>query len=87
MLGCDFHRQKPIDEYIVDFCCPSLDLVIEIDGNSHDDEKAMRKDSVRQKRLEELGLVFLRFSDIDVKINMTQVLRTIEITVSEMLNK
>ena len=35
MMGYDFHRQKPIGEYIVDFYCPRLRLVIEIDGDSH----------------------------------------------------
>jgi very-short-patch-repair endonuclease len=36
VLGYDFHRQKPLGEYIVDFYCPKLKLVIEIDGDSHD---------------------------------------------------
>ena len=36
LLGYDFHRQKPIDEYVVDFYCPKLKLVIEIDGDSHE---------------------------------------------------
>jgi very-short-patch-repair endonuclease len=36
LLGYDFHRQKPIGEYVVDFYCPALKLVIEIDGDSHD---------------------------------------------------
>ena len=35
MMGFDFHRQKPISEYIVDFYCPMLNLAIEIDGDSH----------------------------------------------------
>jgi very-short-patch-repair endonuclease len=40
MLGYDFHRQKPIDNYIVDFFCKDLMLAIEIDGVSHDFEEA-----------------------------------------------
>jgi len=36
ILGFDFHRQKPIDEYIVDFLCSELSLVIEIDEVSHE---------------------------------------------------
>jgi very-short-patch-repair endonuclease len=36
MSGFDFHRQKPIDEYVVDFFCPGLNFIIEIDGDSHD---------------------------------------------------
>ena len=33
--GYQFYRQKPIGNYIVDFFCPILNLVIEIDGESH----------------------------------------------------
>ena len=35
MCGCDFIRQKPIDNYIVDFFCYELRLAIELDGFSH----------------------------------------------------
>jgi very-short-patch-repair endonuclease len=35
LLGYDFHRQKPIDSFIVHFFCPDLMLAIEIDGVSH----------------------------------------------------
>lgn len=35
LRGYDFHRQKPIDEYIVDFFCNELMLAVEIDGVSH----------------------------------------------------
>jgi very-short-patch-repair endonuclease len=34
--GYQFMRQKPIDNYIVDFYCSKLQLIIEIDGSSHD---------------------------------------------------
>jgi very-short-patch-repair endonuclease len=75
MMGYDFHRQKPIDEYIVDFVCPALMLAIEIDGDSHMFKE--EKDEKRQKRLEELGVRFLRFEDLDVKFRMDEVLKTI----------
>jgi very-short-patch-repair endonuclease len=47
MKGKDFHRQKPIINFIADFFCPELKLVIEIDGNSHDKENAYDKDRER----------------------------------------
>ena len=76
MLNYEFHRQVPIDKFIVDFYCHELSLVIEIDGITHagkedDDEK-------RQKRLESLGVHFLRFDDLDVKFKMEEVLKVIE---------
>ena len=68
ILGYDFHRQKPIDEYVVDFYCPRLKLVLEIDGDSHDYKE--EADRIRQEKLESLGLTVLRFWDSDVKSNV-----------------
>jgi len=76
MLGCSFLRHRPIYKYIVDFYCPKLGLVIEIDGESHREKFA--SDQVRQKNLENLGLSVLRFHDRDVKRDMANVLRGIE---------
>ena len=74
-MGYDFHRQKPIDAYIVDFYCPALSFVIEIDGDSHFLRE--KEDTERQQRLEQLGIRFLRFDDLDVKFRMDRVLNTI----------
>lgn len=68
VLGCDFHRQKPIDEYVVDFYCPRLKLVLEIDGDSHDEKEEL--DKIRQEKLESKGLTVLRFWDLDVRANV-----------------
>ena len=78
MMGYKFNRQKPLLNYIVDFYCKPLKLVIEVDGVSHDNEEGYDRDIVRQKELEKIGLNFLRFDDLDVKKNMSSVLRTIE---------
>jgi len=53
MLNYDFDRQKPLDNYIVDFYCKDLMLAIEIDGNSHNYPEIAKNDVYRQKRLEE----------------------------------
>src|SRR5210317_1872752 len=52
--GLDFDRQKIIGNYIVDFFCANLGLVIEIDGSSHDSK--FQYDTIRHKYLEDLGL-------------------------------
>ncbi len=83
MLGFDFDRQRSIDEFIVDFYCKDLQLAIEIDGDSHDSEEAFEKDRKRQKRLEELGVRFLRFDDLEVKKEMNNVLRKIQHWIEE----
>jgi len=84
MKGYQFMRQKPIDNYIVDFYSNKLRLVIEIDGVSHNE--ILDEDKVRQHKLESLGLSFLRFNDLDVKTNMPGVIRTIEMWIEEFEN-
>lgn len=76
MRGYQFMRQKPIENYIVDFYCSKLKLIIEIDGEIHNYK--FEEDRLRQRKLESLGLSFLRFTDLEVKKNMYNVLRTIE---------
>lgn len=75
MQGFDFHRQKPIGNYIVDFFCEELMLAIEIDGISHDARYFC--DIKRQAELERFGISFLRFQDKDIKDNMEGVLMMI----------
>jgi very-short-patch-repair endonuclease len=77
MKGYKFNRQKPLDKYILDFYCKRLNLVIEIDGDTHHSEKARLKDEKRQLVLENLGLNFLRFDDSDVQNKMEMVLERI----------
>ena len=77
LLGYDFDRQRPIDNYIVDFFCKDLMLAIEIDGSSHHSEMAFAQDIRRQKRLETLGIRFLRFKDEEVKKDLDRVVEQI----------
>ncbi|MEM6768343.1 MAG: endonuclease domain-containing protein [Bacteroidota bacterium] len=78
LLGYDFDRQKPLDEFIVDFYCRELRLAIEVDGRSHDQKGAFEKDQYRQERLEFLGVRFLRFRDYEVLKDIENVLSRIE---------
>ena len=76
MRGYQFMRQKPVGDYIVDFYCNKLKLAIEIDGESHDGR--FLYDMERQRVLESMGLTLLRFSDSDVKRDISSVLMAIE---------
>jgi very-short-patch-repair endonuclease len=71
-------RQRPIDHFIVDFYCPSLKLVIEIDGDTHFTDEGKAYDKERTARLESYGLKVIRFTN-------SQVLRNFE-AVREQLN-
>ena len=77
LMGYTFNRQKPIGNYIVDFYCKPLNLVIEVDGGHHFEEEQQQRDKERQQILEEMGLYFLRFRDEDVRNNMDSVKETI----------
>jgi very-short-patch-repair endonuclease len=84
-----FSRQIPINQYIVDFYCKDLKLAIEVDGAIHFEEGHEEKDVIRQDRLESLGVVVLRFSDVvvlrfsdlDVRNNLDWVLEEIRHTI------
>ncbi|MEN8187499.1 MAG: endonuclease domain-containing protein [Bacteroidota bacterium] len=78
IFGYDFHRQKPIDNYILDFFCNELMLGVEIDGYSHEFLEVYEKDSIKSKRMNELGITVLRFSDFQVKNDIENVVRGIE---------
>jgi len=77
ILGFDFDRKRPVDNYIVDFYCNDLMLAIEIDGSNHHTHKVQRIDKKGQKTLESLGVSFLRFNDVEVKKNIVYVVNEI----------
>ncbi|MDZ7719597.1 MAG: DUF559 domain-containing protein [Balneolaceae bacterium] len=83
ILGFDFHRQKPIDQFIVDFYCSELFLAIELDGYSHEHFEIAQKDKRKKKRLNELGVYLIRFWDEEIFNDLDNVLRVIEITVEK----
>ena len=72
LLGLSFDRQKVIGNYIVDFYCSERKIIIEIDGESHN-EKA-EYDGLRDGYLQGLGLAVVRILDIDVKKNLQGVM-------------
>ncbi|GAB6274707.1 MAG: hypothetical protein STSR0004_15710 [Peptococcaceae bacterium] len=72
LLGLDFDRQKIIGNYIVDFYCKNLGVVIEIDGISHDGK--IEYDLERDAYLKGLGLKVIHISDLDVKKNLEGVI-------------
>lgn len=74
--GYDFDRQRPIDEFIVDFYCKDLMLAIEIDGESHIGKEEY--DNSKDERLKHLGVQVLRFDDLEVRQNLERVISEIE---------
>ncbi|PLP59115.1 hypothetical protein CYK37_11540 [Mesorhizobium loti] len=64
--GFKFRRQSPIGPYIVDFVCPSIKLIVEIDGDLHETEAGKLHDANRDAYLRSLGYVILRIDEPDV---------------------
>ena len=80
LRGWKFRRQLPIDRFVVDFCCESARLIIELDGGQHAERSAA--DAQRTAALEARGNLVLRFWNNDVLQNMDGVLQTIIATAS-----
>src|SRR3989339_304284 len=61
--GRKFRRQYSINSYIVDFCCPSEKLIIELDGDPHGEYHKIQEDEIRDNYLEGFGFTVLRFEN------------------------
>ena len=81
MEGYQFNRQFPVDRYIVDFVCRRLNLIIEVDGNSHIAKGDY--DSQRQNYLENLGYTVLRFEESEIINELQSVHYQISIVVKQ----
>lgn len=70
MKGYGFRRQRPVLNYIADFMCKELMLIVEVDGSIHELEEIRKNDEQRQKALEEAGFTVLRFTNNEVLTNI-----------------
>ena len=62
-----FIRQKVIGKYIVDFYCAKANLVVELDGSQHYEDK--ENNALRTEFLEQYGLKVLKISNLDINKN------------------
>ena len=65
-MGYTFNRQRPVLNYIADFMCKELKLIIEVDGGIHSMEDVAKKDIIRQQHLELVGFKVIRFKNEEV---------------------
>jgi len=73
MMGYQFRRERPILNYIVDFVCLEIMLIIEVDGWTHESPENQQKDKQRDKELNEIGFTVLRFGTWEVLNRITDV--------------
>jgi very-short-patch-repair endonuclease len=76
LKGYSFLRQRPVGNYIVDFFCKDLKLIIELDGEIHKFQKS--KDKKREIELIELGYSVIRFKNELILNELFNVQRTLE---------
>ena len=88
ILGLRFLRQYGVENYIIDFYCPKIRLAIEIDGADHTFTiNAVNKDFARQKEIEELGIIFLRFTNEEIYKGIDEVIEEITETGKKLLKE
>jgi very-short-patch-repair endonuclease len=79
VAGLKFRRQHPIDKFIADFYCHEKDLVIEVDGNVHNQPEQIDLDKARTEALNEFGIKVLRFKNEEVLNDLENVILKIKV--------
>ena len=68
ICGIRFRRQHPIDFFIADFYCHEAKLVVEVDGEIHDQQKEY--DDGRSAEMEKYHIKVIRFNNSDIVNNI-----------------
>ena len=76
-LGFKFRRQQSIGKYIVDFYCPAVNLVIEIDGATHGDDQVRDNDIKKEEFLTKKGFVVKMYKDEQIFTNLEYALEDV----------
>ncbi len=85
-LGIHFRRQHAIDDFIADFVCLSLSIIIEVDGSIHEKEENRIDDERRTRILNEKGFIVIRFTNEDIIYNTDAVIKKIQETIYKRIN-
>ena len=72
-----FRKQHPIGMFIVDFYCHEYKLVIEVDGEIHNNEELNEYDSGRTAELNKFGIIVIRFTNDEVIYHIDSVITRI----------
>ena len=86
-LQVKFRRQHPISQFIVDFYCHELKLVVEADGEIHNQKEQREYDKMRDAHLKNLGLHILRFKNLEILIDSETVINRIQLTIGGLKSK
>jgi very-short-patch-repair endonuclease len=78
-----FRRQHPIDIFIADFYCHEVRLVVEIDGEIHNQQQEY--DISRTAEMERYNIGVIRFKNSEIETDIKKVVKKIESTVNQLL--
>ncbi len=81
--GYQFRRERPVLNYIADFMCKELKLIIEVDGITHQLEETIMKERKRDAELQQAEFVVMRFTDEQVLKHIGWVIEEIENKIEE----
>jgi len=84
--GYKFRRQQPIFDYIVDFYCNELKLIIEVDGEIHSLPEKTNNDSKRDKILKINGYHIIRLTNLEIETELDSTINKINLYINEILS-
>ena len=76
IFGLRFRRQHPIDIFIADFYCHEVRLVVELDGEIHNQQKEY--DDGREAEMDKYNIKTVRFMNQEVENNIEKVISEIK---------
>ena len=85
--GLKFRRQHPVNIYIADFYCHKFKLIIELDGDYHNQEEQKQKDEVRTEVLRLNDLKIIRFKNEELEQDINEVLTTSKNKIEQLKEK
>ena len=86
IYGFKFRRQQPIFDYVVDFYCDELKLIIEADGEIHSLTEKMDSDKKRDKILKINGYHLIRLSNFEIETDIDATIKKIMIFINSVLS-
>ncbi|MBU0489823.1 MAG: DUF559 domain-containing protein [Bacteroidetes bacterium] len=82
--GLKFRRQHPANQFVTDFYCHEIKLVVELDGSIHNDTTQQERDEGRTEMLHQHGVTVIRFSNEDVLYDLRKTLKKIKDVAQEL---
>lgn len=81
--GFKFRRQHPLGNFIADFYCHALKLVIEVDGKIHERTEVKERDTEKENFLTEAGIRVLRITNEEIENEFKRIVEKVESLINQ----